>query len=180
MTREQWLALKVGDTIIDRQCNYVRRRVLTVRRNSGKPEQRGNTRTTITVPNLTSPSRVTTLFSTDDVGGGKRFDLGEPMPDVIDRYDHEETPHPFMRTDSLEPPSLESVRAKAREDAEIRVSALLQAFAMPSVGEDQIRALLVDTIANTHTAGFANGWDEALDAVAGTVERAFRFRPRDR
>lgn len=70
----QWLALKVGDVIIDHKCGDAPREVLSVARASGKPEQRGNTRTMIAVPNLRRPEVSTVLVSTEDIGGA-RFTL---------------------------------------------------------------------------------------------------------
>jgi hypothetical protein len=75
MTKSEWLSLQVGDVIVDHKCGDVHRTVLSVKRNSGKPTQRGNTRTTITVPNIKSRGRTTVLFSTDDTGFGTRFSL---------------------------------------------------------------------------------------------------------
>lgn len=72
MTKEQWLALEVGDVIRDRLCGNARREVLSISRVSGRPGQRGKTRTSITVANLKSPGRTTVLFSTDDANG-ERF-----------------------------------------------------------------------------------------------------------
>lgn len=76
MTAEEWLALEVGDFIIDRGLSTmsgVEREVLSISRNSGKPQQGGNTRTCITVPNLKSSGRVTTIFSIEDAPNHSRF-----------------------------------------------------------------------------------------------------------
>ena len=56
---------------------HAERRILAVNRISGKPQQRGMTRTTVTVRSLKSrdPAATTILFSTDDVAGGSRFAL---------------------------------------------------------------------------------------------------------
>lgn len=75
MTHEQWLALKVGDVIIDHKCRDARRTVLTITRVSGKPGQRGNTRTCIRVDNIKSPGQRTVIFSTDDSPNYSRFSL---------------------------------------------------------------------------------------------------------
>jgi hypothetical protein len=61
------------------------------------------------------------------------------------------------------PPTREEMRDVAAEDAEIRTSALLQAFAMPHITQDQMRQLIVDVIKNTYVGGFAAGWDSALE-----------------
>lgn len=61
--------------------------------------------------------------------------------------------------------SITKHREEAREDAEIRVSALLQAFAMPRISGDQIRELLIDAIANASVSGYATGWREACDRM---------------
>lgn len=79
MTAEQWLALKVGDVIVDTQCGGALRTVLSVKRVSGSRGQRhGQTRTVIMVSNLKQSGRTTHIFSTDDIGGGKRFEYVAP------------------------------------------------------------------------------------------------------
>lgn len=74
------------------------------------------------------------------------------------------------------PPGREEMRGIAAEDAEIRVSALLQAFAMPRITQDQIRQLLVDAITTGYVSGFAAGWDSALAEVGDKVAAVDRFR----
>lgn len=74
------------------------------------------------------------------------------------------------------PPTREEMREIAAEDAEIRVSALLQAFAMPRITQDQIRQLLVDAITTGYVSGFASGWDSALVEVEGKLTAVDRFR----
>jgi hypothetical protein len=82
MTADEWLILKVGDVLIDAKCQHARREVLTVSRVSGKPGQRGKTRTTITVQNLHSAGRTTIVVNCEDVGG-ERFALaGSSRPEV--------------------------------------------------------------------------------------------------
>ena len=68
----------------------------------------------------------------------------------------------------------------ANEDAEIAVSALLQAFAMPGVDEAQIRALLIKSIAGSQVRGFALGWDAALQKAEDALAEAERFVPAGR
>lgn len=78
MTEEQWLALKVGDRIVDRHAGGRIREVLELSRVSGKRGQRrGGTRTTITVTNLKSPQLTTIIYSTADIRG-ERFELAPP------------------------------------------------------------------------------------------------------
>jgi len=74
------------------------------------------------------------------------------------------------------PPSREQMREVAAETAEVRVSALLQAFAMPNITEEQIRQLLVDVVTTSYVSGFAAGWDSALDQARETIETVDRFR----
>ena len=73
------------------------------------------------------------------------------------------------------PPTREEAREIAAEDAEIDVSALLQAFAMPHVTQEMIRQLLVDAIAKSYLRGFAGGWDAALVEVEGLVSKVDRY-----
>lgn len=73
-------------------------------------------------------------------------------------------------------PSRQEMREFAAEEAQIKVSALLQAFALPQVDEEQIHKLLLDAIANAYVAGYAGGWDAALEAVADVVGKMERFR----
>lgn len=75
-------------------------------------------------------------------------------------------------------PSREEFREFAHEEAKIRVSALLQAFALPQVDEEQIHKLLVDAISNAYIAGYANGWDASLDAASEAVGKVEGFSPR--
>lgn len=77
------------------------------------------------------------------------------------------------------PPTRDEIRDEAAEDAEVRVSALLQAFAMPGITQDQIRQLLVDTISTSIVSGFASGWDAALVEVTDKTAAIDRYR-RDR
>lgn len=70
----------------------------------------------------------------------------------------------------------EKIRDDATELAEIRVSALLQAFAMPHITQAQIRQLLVDAVSNSYTAGFASGWDDAVAGAEKAVSALERFR----
>lgn len=74
------------------------------------------------------------------------------------------------------PPSREEMREEADELAQVRVSALLQAFAMPRISEDQIRQLLVDSMTTSYVGGFAAGWDSALEETARVVSSVDRFR----
>lgn len=73
MTQEEWLALKVGDEVIDHLCRGARRRVLAISRVSGHPAQRGMTRTCIRVASLKSEGATTLIFSTDDAPNRSRF-----------------------------------------------------------------------------------------------------------
>lgn len=74
MTAEQWLALEVGDVVIDLKCGGAERKVLAVKRVSGsRGQRRGQTRTTITVMNLKTPGTKTHIFSTEDSPRGTRF-----------------------------------------------------------------------------------------------------------
>jgi hypothetical protein len=57
---------------------------------------------------------------------------------------------------------------------------MLQMIAMPDITEEQIHQLLKDQVANAYHAGFANGWDSAVDAGQAVFERAFRHTPRSR
>ena len=72
--------------------------------------------------------------------------------------------------------TLAELREEAAEHAEVRVSALLQAFALPHVGEEQIRRLLIDAITNAHVAGYAEGWDAALDKAREALDAVERFK----
>lgn len=73
MTSEEWLALKVGDVLVDTQCRNARRMVLEVRRVTGKKGQpRGFTRTTFVVPGLRGGNN-TVLNNTMDIGGRRFF-----------------------------------------------------------------------------------------------------------
>jgi len=62
-----------------------------------------------------------------------------------------------------------SVREEAEELAAIRVSALLQTFAMPGVNEEQIEQLLKECVAHAFVAGHAKGWRAAKDAVRASI-----------
>lgn len=73
-------------------------------------------------------------------------------------------------------PNPTELREAAREDAAIRVSSLLQTFAMPSMDEAMIETLLLDTIANATVAGFARGWDAGIEASAEAIGKLERFR----
>lgn len=63
----------------------------------------------------------------------------------------------------------------ARELAQIKVSALLQTFALPQVDEAMIERLLNDAMATSYTAGFAEGWDAALDETTDSIATISRF-----
>lgn len=77
MTREEWLALEVGDVIIDHRCRDARRVVRSIRRVTGKRGQRtGATRTVIRVDNLKTQGAQTVIFSTDDSPAYTRFSMG--------------------------------------------------------------------------------------------------------
>jgi hypothetical protein len=71
-----------------------------------------------------------------------------------------------------------AVLEEARERAEVSVSALLSVFAMPNINEEQIRKLLVDEITRARYAGFADGWDAALDDAATVIEQGERYGKR--
>lgn len=74
MTREEWLALEVGDVIIDHKCGGARRVVREIRRvTSTRGQRTGATRTVIRVDNLKSPGELTVIFSTDDSPAYTRF-----------------------------------------------------------------------------------------------------------
>lgn len=79
------------------------------------------------------------------------------------------------RATSLPNPT-DELREAAREDAAIRVSSLLQTFAMPSVDEAMIETLLLDTVANATVAGFARGWAAGIEASAEAIGKLERFR----
>ena len=72
--------------------------------------------------------------------------------------------------------TIAEIREEAAEVAEARVSALLQAFLMPHVGQGKIRKLLVDAFTNAHVAGYAEGWDAALDKAREEIDGIERFR----
>jgi hypothetical protein len=74
------------------------------------------------------------------------------------------------------PPTREEMRDRAREDAQIKVSTLLQTFAMPSVDEDMIEKLLIDTITHSFVAGYASGWDAGLAETADVLDKIERYR----
>ena len=78
------------------------------------------------------------------------------------------------------PPTPEEMREVAAEDAEIRVSALLQAFAMPHITQEQIRQLLVDSMKTTYMSGYASGWDGALVEATDKLAALDRFRKETR
>lgn len=59
----------------------------------------------------------------------------------------------------------EAVIAQAKEEAEIRVSALLTLFGQPGVGERQIREALVDACTRAQTAGYNLGWGDAIEGA---------------
>lgn len=75
-------------------------------------------------------------------------------------------------------PTRERMREFAAEEAQAKVSALLQAFALPSVDEETIHRLLIDAITNTFVHGYACGWDASLDAAIDTL-KAGRFHRRE-
>jgi len=74
-----------------------------------------------------------------------------------------------------ERPTRETMFEHAREIAQIKVSALLQTFALPQVDEAMIERLLNDALATSYTAGFAEGWDAALDEATEAIAKTFRF-----
>jgi hypothetical protein len=74
-------------------------------------------------------------------------------------------------------PTRAEMREHAAELAEVRVSALLQAFVAFDVNEDAIHKMLVETLTNTYIAGFANGWDAALDEATEALGKVERFQP---
>ena len=69
----------------------------------------------------------------------------------------------------------ETMFEHARELAQIKVSALLQTFALPQVDESMIERLLNDALATSYTAGFAEGWDAAFNEAAGSIAKIPRF-----
>ena len=73
----------------------------------------------------------------------------------------------------------ETLFEHAHEHAQIKVSALLQAFALPQVDEAIIERLLNDAVATSYTAGFAEGFDAALDEATTAITQIHRFRPLD-
>jgi len=76
VTREEWLALQVGDVVIDHKCGGARRVVRSIRRVTSQRGQRtGATRTVIRVDNLKTRGELTVIFSTDDSPGYSRFSL---------------------------------------------------------------------------------------------------------
>lgn len=77
MTLAQWRNLKVGDLLIDRSHRDAKRRVLAISHVSGKKEQRGLTRTCLTLTNLKQPGGKTVIFESDNTGPA-RFDLASP------------------------------------------------------------------------------------------------------
>lgn len=77
MTHEEWDKLQIGDVLIDHKCRDARRVVMAISRVSGKPGQRGLTRTCIRVDSLKSRGATTVIFSTDDSPTYTRFSKGE-------------------------------------------------------------------------------------------------------
>lgn len=67
-------------------------------------------------------------------------------------------------------PSLTELREHAEELAQVRVSVLLQTFAMPSVDEEQIRQLLVDVITTTYLGAHYEGKKAAFAEVRMMLE----------
>lgn len=74
-------------------------------------------------------------------------------------------------------PNRAEMREHAAELAQVRVSSLLQAFVAFDANEETIHKMLVDTLTNTYVAGFANGWDAAVDEAAEAIGKVERFQP---
>jgi hypothetical protein len=72
----------------------------------------------------------------------------------------------------------EELHEFASENAQIKVSVLLQTFGMPGVDEAQIHRLLLDAITNTYVAGYAGGWDASIEKVSDTIQKIDRYQPR--
>lgn len=79
MTIAQWNDLKVGDVILDKHHRGARRKILHVSRVSGKPGQRGLTRTALRTSSLKSAKGYTIIFETENTGPD-RFDLARRTP----------------------------------------------------------------------------------------------------
>lgn len=74
-------------------------------------------------------------------------------------------------------PTRAEMREHAAELAEVRVSSLLQAFVAFDASEETMHKMLVDTLTNTYVAGYANGWDAALDEATDALGKVERFQP---
>jgi hypothetical protein len=74
-------------------------------------------------------------------------------------------------------PNRAAMREHAAELAQVRVSSLLQAFVAFDANEETIHKMLIDTLTNTYVAGFANGWDAAIDEAADAIAKVERFQP---
>lgn len=71
MTAAEWLAVKVGDFIVDRSTQHLaHREVLSVSRVSGRAEQRGKTRTMIRVPKIRGAG-MTIICNSEDRSGAR-------------------------------------------------------------------------------------------------------------
>lgn len=73
-------------------------------------------------------------------------------------------------------PTRETMREHADELAEVRVSALLQAIAMPHIDQETIERLLKDAISTSYVSGFADGWDGAVDFANAALQHFPRYR----
>lgn len=80
MTVEEWNGLKVGDVLIDHKQRDAIRTIVEITRHSGKPTQRGLTRTVLSTTNLKSKDATayTLIFESENTGP-KRFDFA-PRP----------------------------------------------------------------------------------------------------
>lgn len=84
MTPREWQRLKVGDVLIDKSHRNARRKILSIGRVRGKPEQRGLTRTAMRVTSLKSASGSTVIFESENTGPA-RFDLASDPRGAVNR-----------------------------------------------------------------------------------------------
>jgi hypothetical protein len=76
MTVEQFNLLRVGDEVIDMASSRRKRKILSIKRHSGKPSQGGKVRVSLTVTNLKSHGQKTIIFVSPELGA-LRFEFPE-------------------------------------------------------------------------------------------------------
>jgi hypothetical protein len=74
VTLAEWNALRVGDRIVDNHHRRAVRKIKKITRVSGKPTQRGLTRTALVTKSLKSRKGYTVIFESENTGPS-RFDL---------------------------------------------------------------------------------------------------------